>query len=322
MKTKILILLLILCLLTVSLFHYRIYQPVKEKLVVTTTTSLYDTGLLEVIEEAFEKKYPQYDVLFISAGTGIALQYASRGDADVVLVHAPKLEKKFLESGYGVNRRIIAYNFFVLIGPQSDPAKISGLNVKDALKKIVKAGRLGKTIWISRGDNSGTHVKEKTLWFSTGFNPEELRKESWFLESGTGMGKTLLLANEKNAYTLTDIGTYLKYFKAELIKLKVFVGEDRELINVYSVIAVNPKKVRNINFKAAIKFINFLVSDEGQGLIGNFGVKEYGKPLFNPAVKLLKENKETTVVKWIKNYGFIEGEECPAKYILPVKNGL
>ena len=317
MKTKI-FLVVVLCLLIAGLLYYSVYHhPVKEKLIVATTTSLYDTGLLDVVEEAFEKKFSQYDISFISAGTGIALQYASRGDADVVLVHAPKLEKKFLEDGYGVNRRIIAYNFFVLVGPQSDPAKISGLNVEEALRKIVEAGRSGKAFWVSRGDNSGTHVKEKTLWVSAGFNPEKLREEPWFLESGAGMGKTLLLANEKDAYTLTDIGTYLKYSKGGLIKLKILVGEDEKLINVYSVIAVNPEKVKNVNFKAAMKFVNFLISDEGQNLIGNFGVKEYGKPLFNPAVKLLKEGRETPIVEWIKGYGFIEGEECPAKYTFP-----
>jgi tungstate transport system substrate-binding protein len=285
-----------------------------EKLTVATTTSLYDTGLLDLVEEAFERRYPGYDVVFISAGTGIALRYASRGDADAVLVHAPPKEFKFMKEGYGVNRRIIAYNFFLMVGPESDPAGINGLKAGEALIRIVEGGRAGKAIWVSRGDESGTHSKEKTLWEMAGFNPEELREETWYLEAGAGMGKTLLLADEKDAYTLSDLGTYLKYYGDGLIALKVHVGESKELLNIYSVMAVDPEKVKEVNFKAAMAFINFLTSEEGQNLLAQFGVEKYGKPLFNPAVKMLQEQKSSQVAQWIAEYGFLEGEECPVQY--------
>ncbi|KYH38429.1 MAG: ABC tungstate transporter permease [Candidatus Hecatellales archaeon B24] len=285
-----------------------------ERLTVATTTSLYDTGLLDLVEKAFEKNYPCYDIAFISAGTGIALQYASRGDADAVLVHAPPKEFKFMREGYGVNRRIIAYNFFLIVGPKSDPAGINGLKAVAALTRIVEAGRAGKALWISRGDESGTHSKEKALWETAGFNPERLREEAWYVEAGAGMGKTLLLANEKNAYTLSDVGTYLKYLGDGLVSLKIHVGESKELLNVYSIMAVNPEKVRGVNFKATMLLINFLTSDKGQNLLAQFGVEKYGRPLFNPAVKILQEQKNSQIARWIAEYGFMEGEECPSQY--------
>ncbi len=283
----------------------------KRTLVISTTTSLYDTGLLEAIEKRFEEKYP-IDLYFISVGTGLAIQHAMRGDADVILVHAPSKELKFLEAGYGVNRKIIAYNFFVIVGPESDPAGIRGLSVEEALKKIVDAGRRGVAVWISRGDESGTHTKEKILWSYAGFSWSSLKDEPWFLETGSGMGKTLLVANEREGYTLSDIGTYLKYYGAGLIKLKVLVEQGKELLNVYSVIAVNPDKVPKVNFRDAMIFIKFLTSDEGQKIIENF--KVYGYSLFYPAVKLLRENVNSEVVQWIKEYAYFNGTECPVKY--------
>ena len=321
MKTRILlavisIIILVAAVSIISDFH-QIFTPTKEKLVIATTTSLYDTGLLDVLEASFEEEYPQYDVSFIAAGTGLALQYASRGDADAVLVHAPLLEAKFMDEGYGVNRRIFAYNFFVIIGPKNDPAKIRGLNAVEALKRIAEAGRRGEACWVSRGDNSGTHTKEKLLWKSAGFNPDELKGEEWYIESGAGMGRTLLLTNEVNAYTISDIGTYTKYWKENLIQLEILVEESEELINVYSFIAVNPNKVEDVNFKAAMKFADFLVSSRCQELIGEFGVKDYGRPLFKPAVPLLKGETKLQEAEWIKKYGFINGEECPSKYRLP-----
>jgi tungstate transport system substrate-binding protein len=222
-----------------------------------------------------------------------------------------------MKDGYGVNRRIIAYNFFIIVGPREDPAKIKGLNVEDALRKIVEIGEKGEALWISRGDNSGTHVKEKFLWTAAGFNPEQLKDEQWYIEAGAGMGKTLLLANEIDAYTLSDIGTYLKYRKEKLVNLEIAVGESEELINIYSFIAVNPNKVKDVNFKAAMEFADFLTSSEGQNLIGQFGVKDFGRPLFQPAVKLLKKDVESEEVQWIKKHGFIDGEECPPQYRLP-----
>jgi len=295
-------------------FYLFTMQKERRTLVVSTTTSLYDTGLLEAIEKRFEDKYP-IDIYFISVGTGVAIQHAQRGDADVILVHAPSKELAFLKGGYGVNRKIIAYNFFVIVGPPSDPAGIKGLNLKEALIRIVNAGRAGKASWVSRGDESGTHTKEKELWAYAGFNWTQLKEErSWFIESGSGMGKTLLIADEKGGYTLSDIGTYLKYFKDGRIHLEALIGEDEKLINVYSVIAVNPSKVQGVNFEDAVIFIKFLISDECQSLIENYKKDVYGRSLFYPAVKLLKENTNPEIAQWIRNYAFFNGSECPSQY--------
>ncbi|RLI21223.1 tungsten ABC transporter permease [Candidatus Bathyarchaeota archaeon] len=286
----------------------------RKRLIVSTTTSLYDTGLLDLIEEEFEDKYA-IDISFISVGTGQAIEYAKRGDADLILVHAPSAEYEFLTEGYGVCRKIIAYNFFVIVGPASDPAQIKDKNVTCALQRIVECGHSGKVVWVSRGDNSGTHLKEKALWMSAGLNWTQLKDEgSWFIESGTGMGKTLLIANEKEAYTLSDIGTYLKYYSEGRISLQILVGQSKGLLNVYSVMAVNPKKVPTVNFKDAITFIKFLISEECQTLIENFKKDEYGQNLFYPAVNLLKNDSDSVIADWIKEYAFFNGTECPQEY--------
>ena len=282
-------------------------------LTVSTTTSLYDTGVLDLIEEKFEEKHP-IDLHFISVGTGLAIQYAKRGDADAILVHAPSEELRFLTEGYGVDRKIIAYNFFVIVGPRSDPAKIRGLNVKEALKRIVSAGRVGEALWVSRGDESGTHMKEKELWFYAGFNWALLREEKWFLESGSGMGKTLLIADERDGYTLADVGTYLKYYGDNRVGLEILVDKGRELLNVYSVIAVNPSKVEGVNFEDAVTFIKFLTSDECQSLIGNYKREVYGRCLFYPVVHLLRDEPNSEISPWIRDFAFFNGTECPAEY--------
>jgi len=285
----------------------------RRTLVVSTTTSLYDTGLLEVINERFETLYP-IDLYFISVGSGLAIQHAMRGDADLILVHAPSSERDFLKGGYGACRKIIAYNFFVIVGPEEDPVGIRKLNAIEALTRIMKAGRTGNTTWVSRGDESGTHVKEKELWAGAGFNWAQLKEERWFLNTGSGMGNTLLVTNQKAAYTLADIGTYLQYSKDNRISLKVLVEDDKRLLNVYSVIAVNPDKVPKVNFEDAVAFIKFLISDEGQNLIENYRKKDYGSSLFYPAVNLLKRNSNPTIAQWIRDYAFIDGTECPLEY--------
>lgn len=294
-------------------YYFTVTMQGKRKLVVSTTTSLYDTELLDAIEAKFEERYP-IDLYFISVGTGQAIEHARRGDADVILVHAPPVEQKFLMEGFGVCRKIIAYNFFVIVGPPEDPAKIEGLNVTAALIRIVEAGRSGVATWISRGDNSGTHIKEKALWALSGFNWTLLREEGWFIESGTGMGKTLLVTNERGAYTLADAGTYLKYYSEGLIGLKVLVTQEKELLNVYSVIAVNPEKNPEANFEDALTFIKFLISDECQTLIDNFKKEVYGQNLFYPAVRLLKENTDPKVAQWIREYAFFNGTECSPEF--------
>ncbi len=295
---------------------YYLQASNKKILVVATTTSLYDTGLLDEIEGRFEEKY-LIDLRFISVGTGIAIRYAQCGDADMLLVHSPPQELKFLEENYGVNRKIIAYNFFQIVGSNDDSAQIEGLSVIDAMSKIVSAGRKSRAIWISRGDNSGTHSKEKALWTAAGLNWTLLRDETgWFKETGSGMGKTLITTNELEAYTLTDIGTFLAYSEGtsnSVPNLKILVSQEAELINVYSVIAANKTMNRNVNFEAATTFTKFLVSREGQQIIQNYGFSTYGQALFYPAVELLRGNVNLTT-QMIRDYAYFNGSECPPKY--------
>ncbi|MEM3737286.1 MAG: substrate-binding domain-containing protein [Candidatus Bathyarchaeia archaeon] len=284
----------------------------RPKLIVSTTTSLYDTGLLDALEDDFEDRY-RIDVYFIPAGTGLAITHARRGDSDMILVHAPSQELEFIESGYGVCRKIFAYNFFAIVGPPEDPASISGLSTPEALVKIFEAGRTDIAQWVSRGDGSGTHLKEEELWAAAGYNITTLRDERWYHESGTGMGDTLRIANEMGAYTLTDMGTYLKYKRDGLIGLVVLVGQDKELLNAYSAIAVSPDVNPEVNFEGALTFIRYLTSDDGQEVIANYGLEEYGKPLFQPAVKLLKERTDPTLAEWVERYACFNGTECPCQ---------
>lgn len=285
----------------------------KRTLIVSTTTSLYDSALLDAIEDDFESRYP-VDLYFISVGTGLAITHAQRGDADLILVHAPSKEQVFLEGGYGYCRKIIAYNFFALVGPEDDPARIEGLSPTSALSSIVHVGRSGGVKWISRGDDSGTHTQEKTLWTAAGFNWTQLRNEAWFIEATAGMGKTLQVADNFDAYTLADTGTFLKYSKDELITLAALVTQGEELLNAYSAIAGNSTKYPHINFDDAILFIKYLTSGAGQELIANFDQDKYGTPLFYPAIPLLEQNTDPTLARWLKNYAFIEGYECPPQY--------
>jgi tungstate transport system substrate-binding protein len=291
----------------------------KRRLLVSTTTSLYETGLLAEIESAFEAKYP-VDLQFTAAGTGVAIEQARNGDVDAVLVHSPSQELTFLQQGFGVSRKIIAYNFFTIIGPQNDPARISGQNATEALKKIAEYGRnqTGR-LWVSRGDNSGTHNKEQSLWKSAKLNYTTVSAESWYANAGGGMGETLMKANEFSAYTLSDIGTYLKYYeKDHAITLTSFIGERYELLNVYSVIAVNQTRHKHTNFNDTIAFTKFLISDEGQQLIQNFGQTDYGQTgrLFRAAAQLVTQNSTEQIAQWIRNYAFIGNPktECPTQY--------
>jgi tungstate transport system substrate-binding protein len=292
---------------------YYMQSYLRNRLVVSTTTSLFDTGLLDEIETHFEKAYP-INLNFICVGTGLAITFAERGDADMILVHAPSKEFQFLGEGYGLCRKIIAYNFFTIVGPETDAAEIQGLSPEAALKKIMDAGRSGEAKWISRGDDSGTHTKEKELWSSTGFDVTMLQNENWYIEAGAGMGKTLQIAEEHSAYTLADMGTYLKHHHENLISLKVLVSQGQPLINVYSAIAVNKTLHPSANFDGAISFIKFLVSEEGQQIIKNYGQDMYGRSLFYPAVELLEEETDQTMVQWVQEYAFLNGYECPPEY--------
>ncbi len=284
-----------------------------KSLVVSTTTSLYDTGVIDMLEDAFEEKH-SIDLRFISVGTGLAIAHAERGDADMVLVHAPGKELEFMEGGFGVNRKIIAYNFFTIVGPPDDPAGIRGMDSSKAMETLVEMGRKDKSVWVSRGDDSGTHSKEMTLWSLVGFEAPELVEEPWYVEAGTGMGKTFQIAEEKQGYTLADMGTYLKYRERGLIGLEMMVESGPSLINVYSAIAVNPEKVPNADFEATMEFIGFLSSEEGQTLIGEYGEESYGMSLFKPAVELLKTYSDPGIADWIEKSAYFEGSECPPRY--------
>jgi tungstate transport system substrate-binding protein len=286
----------------------------RRRLLISTTTSLYETGLLNATEQAFEAKY-QIDLGFIAVGTGQAILQAQGGNVDALLVHSPSNETQFLQGGDGVCRKIIAYNFFTIIGPTSDPANINGSSVVNALKKIVDYGRnhTGR-IWVSRGDGSGTHTKEKTLWAKAGHNYTQISKESWYAGAGGTMSATLNMANEFGAYTLSDTGTYWKLSKDGTISLVAFMTETKDLLNVYSVMAVNQTRHPNVNFTDAITFIKFLISDECQQLIENYGKSEYGQSLFHGAVQLLKQNSTSQIAQWIGDYAFINGTECPPEY--------
>jgi len=296
-----------------TLIYFRYFA--RRRLVISTTTSLYETGLLNEIEKAYEAKY-LVDVNFISVGTGIAIQHAQNGDVDLTLVHSPTLENTTLTQGYCVNRKIVAYNFFTIVGSQSDPAGIQGLNVTEALKKIVQYGRNQSiTAWISRGDNSGTNTKEASLWQKAGYNYSTLSAEqTWFINASQGMGETLLKAEEFSAYTLSDKGTYLAYKTDNRITLTAFITEEYLLLNVYSAMAVNQTLHPTANFADAITFMKFLISDEGQQLIENYGKAKYNQSLFYAAVQPLKQDSPQPYVQWMKNYAFFNGTECPPQY--------
>jgi len=292
---------------------YYLRASMRERVIISTTSSLYDTGLLNAVETRFEAEYP-IDLNFISVGTGIAIQHAQRGDADIILVHSPTDELGFLTGGTGVNRKIFAYNFFTIVGPEKDPAQIRNSTPFQALSKIVESGRNGTAKWVSRGDNSGTHAKEKSLWTDAGFDWKTLAKESWYINAGSVMGETLKKADYFSAYTLADMGTYLKYYNDGLISLKVLVERQKDLLNVYSAIAVNKTLHPRVNFDGAIALMKFLISDEGQQIIEQYGKNEYGQSLFYPAVQLLKENTDPTIAQWIREYAFFNGSECPPEY--------
>ncbi|MFC1943278.1 substrate-binding domain-containing protein [Chloroflexota bacterium] len=243
--------------------------PAQQRLKVATTTSLYDTGLWGYLEPMFEEKYDvELDVMY--AGTGKAIELGQRKDVDVIAVHSKAREEQFVAEGYGVQRIPFAYNYFLIVGPTSDPAGIKGLSPEEAFKELMGSG---KGSFVSRGDDSGTHSKEKAIWNKAGYDYEAVREaETWYIEAGTGMGPTLMMTSEKEAYTLTDMGTYLSYKgKLELVPI---VDKGDILLNVYSAIVVNPAK------DMANNLINFLVSQEIQELIGNYGVEEYGMQLF------------------------------------------
>ncbi|MGH7319325.1 MAG: substrate-binding domain-containing protein [Candidatus Rokuibacteriota bacterium] len=261
--------LLVLLLALAAAFAGR--APAQSSVVVlSTTTSTQDSGLLDVLVPIFEKR-TGYSVKTISVGTGQALALAARGEADVTLAHAPDLEKKYVQDGKMHTRRLVMYNDFVVVGPAEDPARIKGLpRAVDALKRLAET----QSRFVSRGDRSGTHSLELSLWKRAGVEP----KGVWYIESGQGMGQTLGLANERRGYTLTDRGTLLAFRKR--LDLRVLVEKDRSLLNLYSVMEVNPANGPRVNAVGGKAFADFMVSPEAQAVIGRFGVDTYGQALF------------------------------------------
>lgn len=247
-------------------------EAVSKSVILSTTTSTQDSGLLDVLVPLFEKK-TDYSVKVISVGTGQALALAAKGEADVALVHAPSLEKKYVADGNLLNRRLVMYNDFIMIGPTSDPAKIkSTKNSVAAMKLIAGSG----SRFISRGDNSGTHNLEKSLWKMAGIES----KGTWYIESGQGMGATLGIANDRNAYILSDRGTYLAFLKR--MTLAVLLEGDKPLLNIYSVMEVNPTNGPRVNTVGGKAFADFMVSSDAQATIKTFGLEKFGQALFIP----------------------------------------
>ena len=248
-------------------------QAQPKTIILATTTSTQDSGLLDVLLPVFEKK-TGYFVKTIAVGSGQAMAMGQKGEADVLLVHSPDAEKKFIAEGYGINRRLIMHNDYIIVGSSEDLAKIKGLkSSSESFKRIASA----KALFLSRGDNSGTHSKERSIWKAAGTNPEG---EKWYQQTGLGMGQTLNVTAEKKGYTLADRGTYLALKKS--LGLDILVEGDAILLNIYHMIEVNPAKWPMVNVVGAKAFADFMVSKETQDIIKTFGVEKFGSPLFFP----------------------------------------
>jgi tungstate transport system substrate-binding protein len=238
--------------------------------ILASTTSTQDSGLFDVLIPAFGKAYPQYTVKVVAVGSGEALKLGETGDADVLLVHSPASEKTFMEKGFGVDRKAVMYNDFIIVGPAGDPAKIKGMtDAAAAFAAIANA----KATFFTRGDDSGTNAKEKTLWKAASITPSG----SWYQKTGQGMGETLTISDQKGGYTLSDRATFLS--KKSSLQLEILVEGDKALFNQYHVITVKAAK----NVQGANDFMNWIVSaDVQQSIIAPFGEGKYGQPLFVP----------------------------------------
>ena len=248
--------------------------PANPTLILATTTSTQDSGLLDVLIPLFETE-SGYTVQTVAVGSGQAMKMGEEGNADVLLVHAPASEVTFMENGFGKDRALVMHNDFIIVGPSADPAQIKGKPVVDALKLI----SAGSGTFISRGDDSGTHKAELALWKKAEYDPKAA-VPAWYLESGQGIGATLTIASEKSAYTLTDRATYLAN-KANL-QFEILVEGDKSLLNVYHVITANPDKWPKVNYEGATAFLTFITNPAAQEAIGKFGVDKFGQPLFYP----------------------------------------
>ncbi len=264
--------LITLLLLSLAISACASAAPSNPNIILATTTSTQDSGLLDFLVPIFEEQ-SGYTVQTIAVGTGAALKMAEEGNADVLLVHAPPAEQELMDAGFGLDRFLVMHNDFVLVGPADDPAAIGSLpSAGEALTSISSA----QAEFVSRGDDSGTHKKERAIWSSVDLTP------AWdgYIESGQGMGATLIIASEKQAYTMTDRATYLA--NQDNLDLEILLEGDEVLLNVYHVMTVEPDNWENINYEGALDFANFIISDETQALIKEFGVDKYGQPLFFP----------------------------------------
>jgi tungstate transport system substrate-binding protein len=270
-----------ICLATLIIAMTMMSLPVeaadKNVIRLATTTSTANTGLLDYLLPKFEQTC-SCKVQYVAVGTGKALKLGEDGNVDVVLVHARPAEDKFVAAGHGIDRRDVMYNDFILIGPHNDPAKIKGdTNVIIALKKIVQS----KSKFVSRGDDSGTDQMEQSYWKTAGIKPTEINQSHWYFSAGQGMGEVLMMSGEMRAYTLTDRGTYIAF--RDRIGLPILVEGDPPMFNPYGIIAVNPKKYPDVNYKGATALISWITSKEGQQLIASFKVS--GEQLFVPSAK-------------------------------------
>jgi tungstate transport system substrate-binding protein len=246
-----------------------------EQIILATTTSTNDSGLLDVLVPEFEDQY-DYNVKIIAVGSGQAIEMGQRGDADVLLAHAPSSEEQFVADGYGVNRQLVMHNDFIIVGPADDPAGVAHTDdALDALQAIADH----EAAFFSRGDDSGTHKLELKLWEELGMTPTP-DSDSWYEETGSGMGPTLQTTNQREGYTISDRATYLA--QQENLDLAILSEGDAVLLNIYHVMQVNPDRFDDVNAEGGAAFVAFMVADATQQLIGEFGVEEFGQQLFVP----------------------------------------
>jgi len=326
--TAIILALALVATLGVSVCH--LMESEEEGVLIATTTSLHNTGLLREIAGDY-KEGTRVQLKFFPAGTGKALEMARKGGVDMVLVHSPIQEKGFLENDILMMRKIFAYNFFVIVGPSNGPVDMMDKNATEALMAIHNSGD-NDPLWVSRGDNSGTHSKEKYLWEKAEYNYTQLYdacKDKWYVNASSGMQETLNYAYEKNCYTLTDTGTYYSWKSSGGEGFEILVKASEELLNVYSAMIVNPGK-HGINLEGALKFLRYLISDDCQDTIGDYEKNE--EKLFYPVAELLEDGQNGSLIgvakvgfeneqiyNWITKYAYFKDEatgkitECPTQ---------